>query len=171
MNSSGSDRPGSRCVRELLHLECLLLLLAHRCQQPERDDCVNRTSPTLTALSFAFSLFWLAYGSAGVVISRTFEGVPITTLGVALILQFRPPNGNIGYIAMRRVFIAAGGSILAICEQITVMAAASHQHDAVSLAIEGIFSSIGWSNRLTDCDGNLDRKLPQRAPEVLAGIS
>ncbi|KAJ9616886.1 MFS siderochrome iron transporter 1 [Cladophialophora chaetospira] len=72
-----------------------------------------------------------------------FFGVPITILGVALMLHFRQPDVNIGYIAMCQVFIAVGGGVLVICEQIAVMAAASHQHVAVVLAIEGMFSSVG----------------------------
>ncbi|ETI23881.1 hypothetical protein G647_05688 [Cladophialophora carrionii CBS 160.54] len=70
-------------------------------------------------------------------------GLPITILGVALMLRFRQPDTYIGYIAMCQVFIAVGGGVLVICEQIAVMAAASHQHIAVVLAVEGMFSSVG----------------------------
>lgn len=70
-------------------------------------------------------------------------GVPITILGIALMIHFRQPDVNIGYIIMCQIFIAFGGGTLVITEQIAVMAATSHQYVAVVLAIEGMFSSVG----------------------------
>lgn len=70
-------------------------------------------------------------------------GVPVTILGVACMVAFRQPDVQIGYIVMCQIFIAFGGGALVICEQMAVMAATSHQHVAVVLAIEGMFSSIG----------------------------
>lgn len=72
-----------------------------------------------------------------------FFGVPLTILGVALMLHFRQPNTNVGYLVMCQIFIAFAGGCLVICEQIAVMAAASHQHVAVVLAVENMCSSIG----------------------------
>jgi MFS family permease len=70
-------------------------------------------------------------------------GVPITILGVGLMVNFRQPDVNIGYVVMCQIFIAFGGGALVITEQMAAMAAVSHQHVAVILAIEGMFSSIG----------------------------
>jgi MFS family permease len=70
-------------------------------------------------------------------------GVPLTILGVGLMTAFRQPDVNIGYVIMCQIFIAFSGGTLVICEQMAVMAAVSHQHVAVVLAIEGMFSSIG----------------------------
>ncbi|KAF2271118.1 MFS general substrate transporter [Lojkania enalia] len=70
-------------------------------------------------------------------------GVPINILGVGLMIHFRQPDVNIGYIVMCQIFIAFAGGTLVICEQIAAMAATDHQHIAVVLAIEGMFSSIG----------------------------
>jgi MFS family permease len=70
-------------------------------------------------------------------------GVPLTILGVGLMIRFRAPNENIGYIIMCQIFIAFSGGALVICEQIAAMAAATHQQVAVVLAVEGMFSSIG----------------------------
>jgi hypothetical protein len=70
-------------------------------------------------------------------------GVPLTILGVALMIAFRQPDVNIGYIIMCQIFIAFAGGTLVICEQIAAMAATSHQYIAVVLAVEGMFSSIG----------------------------
>ncbi|KAF2205080.1 hypothetical protein GQ43DRAFT_453320 [Delitschia confertaspora ATCC 74209] len=70
-------------------------------------------------------------------------GVPVTILGVALMANFRQPDVHIGYVVMCQIFIAFSGGTLVICEQMAVMAAASHQHLAVVLAVEAMFSSIG----------------------------
>ena len=70
-------------------------------------------------------------------------GVPLTILGVGLMIAFRQPDVNIGFIIMCQIFIAFSGGTLVICEQIAVIAATSHQYIAVVLAVESMFSSIG----------------------------
>ncbi|KAF8865243.1 siderophore iron transporter [Acephala macrosclerotiorum] len=70
-------------------------------------------------------------------------GVPLTILGVGLMIKFRQPNENVSFMVMCQVFIAFSGGTLVICEQMAAMAAASHQYVAVVLAVEGMFSNIG----------------------------
>ncbi|KAF7545339.1 hypothetical protein G7Z17_g9246 [Cylindrodendrum hubeiense] len=70
-------------------------------------------------------------------------GVPFTILGVGLMLKFRQPDVNIGYIIMCQIFIAFAGGTIVICEQTAAMAAVSHQYVAVVIAIEGMFANIG----------------------------
>jgi hypothetical protein len=70
-------------------------------------------------------------------------GVPMTILGVGLMIKFRQPDENVGFIVMCQIFIAFAGGTLVICEEIAVMAATSHQYIAVVLAIEGMFASVG----------------------------
>ncbi|KAF2453695.1 major facilitator superfamily domain-containing protein [Lineolata rhizophorae] len=70
-------------------------------------------------------------------------GVPLTILGVGLMIHFRQPNTDIGYIVMCQLFIALSGGTLVICEQMAAMAVVSHQYVAVILAFEGMFSSVG----------------------------
>ncbi|KAK1242473.1 hypothetical protein MKX08_005285 [Trichoderma sp. CBMAI-0020] len=76
-------------------------------------------------------------------------GVPVTILGVGLMIHFRQPDVNIGYIIMCQIFIAFAGGTIVICEQTAVMAATSHQYVAVVLAIEAMASSIGGAIGLT----------------------
>ncbi|PTB61786.1 MFS general substrate transporter [Trichoderma citrinoviride] len=78
-----------------------------------------------------------------------FFGVPVTILGVGLMIHFRQPDVNIGYIIMCQIFIAFAGGTIVICEQTAVMAATSHQYVAVVLAIEAMASSIGGAIGLT----------------------
>ncbi|CAO3588870.1 unnamed protein product [Absidia cylindrospora] len=70
-------------------------------------------------------------------------GVPITILGVGLMINFRQPDVNIGYIIMCQIFIAFGGGTLVICEQMTVMAVSSHQYVPAVLSMENMVINIG----------------------------
>lgn len=70
-------------------------------------------------------------------------GVPLTILGVGLMIEFRQPNVHIGYIVMCQIFIAFAGGAVVITEQMAAMAIATHGQVAVVLAVQGMFSSIG----------------------------
>ncbi|KAL3423117.1 siderophore iron transporter [Phlyctema vagabunda] len=72
-------------------------------------------------------------------------GVPMTILGVGLLIKFRAPDVNIGYIVMCQIFIAFGGGTLVICEQMTVMAVSKHQNIPAVLAMEGMIANVGGS--------------------------
>lgn len=70
-------------------------------------------------------------------------GMPFTLLGIVLMIVFRQPEVNIGYIVMCQLFIAFGGGTLVIAQQVGAMAATTHQYIAVVLAILSVFNSIG----------------------------
>jgi hypothetical protein len=70
-------------------------------------------------------------------------GWPVTALGVGLMIYFRQPGVNVGYIAMCQIFIAIGGGTLVICEQVAGMAATTHQFVAIVLAIQGMSAQVG----------------------------
>ncbi|KAK3933558.1 major facilitator superfamily domain-containing protein [Diplogelasinospora grovesii] len=95
------------------------------------------------------SCFWSFVVGAAIRWSGRFRwlalyfGVPVTILGVGLMVHFRQPDVNIGYIVMCQIFIAVGGGTLVICEQMAVMAATNHQYIAVVLAVEAMFASVG----------------------------
>lgn len=72
-----------------------------------------------------------------------FWGVPLTILGVGLMIEFRQPNVNIGYIVMCMLFIAFGGGVLVISEQTTLMAVSKQQDFPALLACESMIISIG----------------------------
>lgn len=116
--------------------------------QVVNDLSITETSYVVNIYSIG-SCFWALV--VGVIIRYTgkfkalalYFGVPLTILGVALMIAFRQPDVNIGYIVMCQIFIAFAGGTLVICEQIAVMAAASHQQVAVVLAVEGMFASVG----------------------------
>ncbi|KAK9416610.1 putative Siderophore iron transporter-like protein [Seiridium unicorne] len=72
-------------------------------------------------------------------------GVPMTILGVGLMIHFRQPDVNVGYVVMCLIFIAFGGGTLVICEQMTVMAVSKHKDIPAILAMEGMVAAMGQS--------------------------
>lgn len=72
-------------------------------------------------------------------------GVPLYMLGVGLMIYFRNPGFGLGYIIMCQVFIALGGGVIIIGEQVAVLAAAEHDDVAALLALLGLFGYIGGS--------------------------
>ncbi|CAD0096970.1 unnamed protein product [Aureobasidium mustum] len=72
-------------------------------------------------------------------------GVPVNLLGVGLLIYFRHPDTNIGFIVMCQIFIAFGGGTLVICEQMTVMAVSAQQNIPAILAFEFMIANIGSS--------------------------
>lgn len=76
-------------------------------------------------------------------------GIPLSILGLGLMIKFRQPDGNIGYIVMCQIFISFAAGTIIICDEIAIMAAVSHQHIAVALAVLGMFGNIGGAIGLT----------------------
>ncbi|CAG8951611.1 hypothetical protein HYFRA_00005411 [Hymenoscyphus fraxineus] len=109
---------------------------------------VTETSYVVNIYSIGSCFFSLIVGILVRVTGRfkwlaLYFGVPFTILGVGLMIAFRQPDQNIGYIVMCQIFIAFSGGTLVICEQMAAMAAGSHQQVATVLAVEGMFASVG----------------------------
>ncbi|KAK6531922.1 hypothetical protein TWF694_003086 [Orbilia ellipsospora] len=101
---------------------------------------------TYTVANFIFTIF------AGAVISYTGRYKPITLwlaipfeiLGAGLMIYFRQPTPNVGYIVMSQMFIAFGSGIIMITAEIAVLAICEkQQYFAVDLAVLSLFSNIG----------------------------
>lgn len=105
-------------------------------------------------------------------------GVPLYIFGQGLMIYFRRPSAYIGYLVMCQIFIAVGGSVIIICEQLAVLAAADHQHVAAVLALLSVVGYIGgavgntisaaiWTNTFSKA---LGRYLPEDALPSLDDI-
>lgn len=70
-------------------------------------------------------------------------GVPLYIFAQGLMIYFRRPDANIGYLVMCQIFISVGGSVMIICQQLAVLAAADHQHVAAVLALLNVIGTIG----------------------------
>ena len=100
-----------------------------------------------------------------------FVAVPLYVFAQGLMIYFRRPDQSIGYIVMCQIFIAIGGSIFIICEQIAALAASDHQHVAAVLALLYVVGNVGgaignsicgaiWTNTFPDA---LARFLPEES--------
>lgn len=72
-------------------------------------------------------------------------GVPLQTLGTGLMIYFRNPNQPLGYTIMCQIFIAFGGGALVITEQMAIMAAVGPENVAPGLALQALFTAIGYA--------------------------
>ncbi|KAL3471477.1 major facilitator superfamily domain-containing protein [Aspergillus californicus] len=75
--------------------------------------------------------------------------IPLYILTQGLMIHFREPNTNVGYQVMCQVFLAIGGSIFILVEQLAILAAVDHQHVATALALLNVVGTIGNSAGLT----------------------
>ncbi|OAL29821.1 hypothetical protein AYO20_09014 [Fonsecaea nubica] len=96
-----------------------------------------------------------------------FVALPFLILGQGLLIHFRQPDGQVGYIVMCLVFIAVGQGIVEITDEIAMLAAASHEYVAVCLAVLGIFSSIGGAIGSTVAAAIWQNMLPNRLAAYL----
>jgi MFS family permease len=69
--------------------------------------------------------------------------IPLMMLGVGLMIEFRRPNSDIGYIVMTQIFVAFSGGTIVLCGELAMMAPSNQQHIAAIIAILNLFGSIG----------------------------
>lgn len=104
--------------------------------------------------------------------------IPLYMFAQGLMIYFRRPNQNVGYLVMCEVFISIGGSIFIITQQISILAAVDHQHIAAALALLSVVGTVGnamgatisgaiWTNVFQDA---LARYLPESALPDLQSI-
>lgn len=94
-------------------------------------------------------------------------GIPMSIFGLGLMINFRGPGSNIGYIVMCQIFISFAAGTIIICDEIAIMAAASHQHVAVVLAVLGMFGNIGGAIGLTIAAAIWQDVFPKKLAEYL----
>ncbi|KAJ5373511.1 Major facilitator superfamily domain general substrate transporter [Penicillium concentricum] len=75
--------------------------------------------------------------------------IPLYIFAQGLMIYFRQPNMNVGYQVMCQIFLAIGGSIFILVEQLAILAAVDHQHVATALALLNVVGTIGDSAGLT----------------------
>jgi MFS family permease len=73
----------------------------------------------------------------------TYYGLPLTILGVGLMIKFRQASEDIGYVIMTQIFIAFAGGPMVVAGEMAMMAPSDHQHVAVIMAMLNLFCSIG----------------------------
>jgi MFS family permease len=107
---------------------------------------------TYTVGSYIFAII------VGAIISYTgrfkpvtlYLAIPLSILGLGLMIHFRQPNENIGYIVMCQIFIAFGSGTMMLTDEIAILAAvAEQQYFAIAIALVSMFASIGSAVGLT----------------------
>ncbi|OTA86125.1 hypothetical protein M434DRAFT_82353 [Hypoxylon sp. CO27-5] len=93
--------------------------------------------------------------------------VPIYLLGTALIIYFRVPGSQVGYLAMCQVLVGFGVGMIGQMAQLATMASVRHQDVAVALAIYGLFGSVGSSVGYAVAGGLWTNILPVKLHEYL----
>ena len=94
-------------------------------------------------------------------------GIPLSVLGLGLMIKFRQPNAGIGYIVMCEIFISIAAGVVIICDEIAIMAAASHQYIAIVIAVLGLFGNIGGAIGLTISAAIWQHVFPQKLADYL----
>jgi MFS family permease len=94
----------------------------------------------------------------GVVMSYTgrfkaitlYISIPLVLLGTGLLILFRRPDGNIGYIVMCIIFLSVGNGISTVTIEIAILAAMkSQQYFAIAVALVSTTGGIGSAIGLT----------------------
>lgn len=96
-----------------------------------------------------------------------FFGLPLLTLGVGLMINFRQPDVNIGYIVMCQIFVAFGGGTNVVGQEVAIMSRVSHQHVAVVLAVQNMAASIGGAIGLSVSAAVWQAVFPKKLKEYL----
>ncbi|KAI0481357.1 putative siderophore iron transporter mirB [Xylariaceae sp. FL0804] len=105
--------------------------------------------------------------------------LPLHIAGGALLIAFRRPDTDITWVVLCQVLMTVGGSTLVVCEQMAVMAVASHAELASVMALLSLASYVGsavgsalsgaiWNATLPAALAEL---LPALAPAELSAIA
>ncbi|CAK7266048.1 hypothetical protein SEPCBS119000_001821 [Sporothrix epigloea] len=77
--------------------------------------------------------------------------VPLYIFAQGLMIYFRRPNQNVGYLVMCQIFISIGGSVFILIEQVAILASVDHQHVATALALLNVVGTVGDGAGSTIC--------------------
>lgn len=95
-----------------------------------------------------------------------YVAIPLSVFGLGLMIHFRN-RGDVGYIIMCQIFISIAAGIVIITDEIAVLAAASHQHVAVCLAVVGMFGNVGGAIGLTVASAIWQHVMPEKLMSYL----
>ena len=93
--------------------------------------------------------------------------LPLSVLGLGLMMHFRRPGTHVGYAVLCQLLISVAAGTVVICDEIAILAAASHQHVAVCLAVLGLFGNIGGAVGLTVAAAIWQDTLPKKLAAYL----
>ncbi|KAK4159904.1 putative siderophore iron transporter [Cladorrhinum sp. PSN259] len=135
---------------------------------------IYRTGSCLAAIPIG----WLIRRTRRFKWVAAYYSLPLMTLGVGLLIHFRQPTVNIGYVAMTQIFIAFAGGPIVVAAELAMMSQVDHQHMAPILAILDLFGSVGtavgsavatgvWTTVFPDA---LREHLPNASPQMIKNV-
>ncbi|RGP80028.1 siderophore iron transporter mirb [Fusarium longipes] len=125
---------------------------------------------TYTVGNFIFAIFtgWLLSRTGNFKATTMYAAIPLATLGTGLMIYFRQPDQNIGYIIMSQLIIAFGCGSLMITGEIAILAAVNEQqYFAVAIALVSMCSNIGQAVGLTVSSAIWQDVIPRKLAEYL----
>ncbi|UNI15910.1 hypothetical protein JDV02_002394 [Purpureocillium takamizusanense] len=72
-----------------------------------------------------------------------YYSIPLTMLGVGLLIKFRQASEPLGYVVVCQILVAIAGGPTVLAGEMAMMAPSDHQHVAVLMAILNLFCSVG----------------------------
>lgn len=96
-----------------------------------------------------------------------YVGVPLSIFGVGLMIHFREPDQNVGYIVMCLIFLSFGAGIIVITDEIAAISTCAHQNIAAIIAVDSMFSGIGGAIGLSISAAIWTDQLPKKLLEYL----
>ncbi|KAK4651075.1 hypothetical protein QC762_700120 [Podospora pseudocomata] len=108
-----------------------------------------------------------------------YYSLPLMLLGIGLMIEFRRPDVNIGYIVMTQIFASFAAGPLVVASELAMMSQVTHNQMAAILAILDLFGSVGtaigstvasavWTNVFP---GAIRDRLPQLTDMQVTSIS
>ncbi|RSM00943.1 hypothetical protein CDV31_011583 [Fusarium ambrosium] len=94
-------------------------------------------------------------------------GVPFAALGSGLLVHFRRPETNVGYLVMCQILTGVAVGIWGLTAQLALMSSVRHQEVAIALAMSGLFGSIGVSLGFTVAGALWTNIVPAKLHEAL----
>jgi hypothetical protein len=122
---------------------------------------------TVVGVICAVSVGYLIHSTGRFKPACLYFGLPFSIFGLGLLIHFRHPDENVGYLVMCIIFIAVGQGVIVIGAEIAILAAASHVHVAVCIAVLGVFSSVGGAIGFTVASAIWQDIMPKRLMEYL----
>ncbi|KIX07792.1 uncharacterized protein Z518_02446 [Rhinocladiella mackenziei CBS 650.93] len=102
-------------------------------------SAIYRVGSCLWAIAVGFLIRWTGRFKW----LALYFAIPLMMLGVGLMIEFRRPDSDIGYIVMTQIFVAFSGGTIVLCGELAMMAPSDQQNLAAMIAILNLFGSIG----------------------------
>ncbi|RSL88356.1 hypothetical protein CEP52_015244 [Fusarium oligoseptatum] len=126
----------------------------------------------LNGLMFMSVFVWEAYYTTLIRYTNEYKwasmaGVPFAALGSGLLVHFRRPETNVGYLVMCQILTGVAVGIWGLTAQLALMSSVRHQEVAIALAMSGLFGSIGVSLGFTVAGALWTNIVPAKLHEAL----